>query len=95
MGTEKKLEKLLKRQEFLQARIGADSEELKTIQTEIKLLSYEQLEDELQSLGSSMSEITKLADKMTSLGISLNDVDELLGSLSETKTTNSEMEEKK
>lgn len=92
---DKKIEKLIEKSAQLDKRIKEDTAEKKRIDTQIKLLSYENLRAELSSHDMTPDDYVqyaKLVKKMEDNSVSFDDIDSMLDSLYKDKTNN-EIEE--
>lgn len=77
----KKITKLLEKSEILEKRIQMATEELKKTQTEIKVLTYDDLEIDLSRNDLSTEDyafMAKIKKKMSGKNISFSDVEKML-----------------
>lgn len=94
---DKKIEKLIEKSAQLEKRIKEDMAEKKRIDTQIKLLSYDNLKAELGSHDMTTDDYVryaKLIRKMSDNCISFNDIDSMLDRLSDNNKTEDNNDEK-
>ena len=78
---DKKIAKLLEKSELLEKRIQTATEELKKIQTEIKILTFDNLEIDLSRNDLSTEDyafMAKIKKKMSGKNISFSDVEKMI-----------------
>lgn len=94
---DKKIEKLIEKSAQLNKRIKEDTAEKKRIDTQIKLLSYDNLKAELSSHDMTTDDYVqyaRLIRKMSDNCISFNDIDSMLDRLSDNNKTEDNNDEK-
>lgn len=83
---DKKIAKLLEKSALLEKRIQTATEELKKIQTEIKVLTFDDLEIDLSRNDLSTEDyafMTKIKKKMSGKNISFSDIEKMLDDVEE------------